>query len=90
MNCFAGIVSVTSSGVAGQSLPVSTKMFVNGAPFRRTLRNSVARLRSDRARIVRETCDAAGARPVNANSRGEPEPMAPRLPELRLRVGVMQ
>ena len=70
------MVSVTSSAVAGQ-LPVSTKILANGVPLMRTLRNSVARLRSARARMVRAALAAAGGSPVKVNSRGDAEPMAP-------------
>ena len=40
--------------------------------------------------MVSETEDEAGGREEKVNSRGEPEPMGPRLLDVRLRVGVGQ
>ena len=90
LNCLAVSVRTISSAEVGQSFPVSTKMLVNAVPLMRTLRNSVARLRSARTRMVSETEDELGGSDEKVNSRGEPEPMGPRLLEVRLRVGVVQ
>ena len=84
LNCFAVSVRTTSSGVAGQSLPVSTKTLAKATLLMRTLRNSVARLRSARTRMVSETEDEVGGSDEKVNSRGEPEPMGPRLLDVRL------
>ena len=40
--------------------------------------------------MVSETEDEVGGSEEKVNSRGEPEPMGPRLLEVRLRVGVRQ
>ena len=40
--------------------------------------------------MVSETEDAVGGSDEKVNSRGEPEPMGPRLLDVRLRVGAVQ
>ena len=79
----SGIESTSTSGASGQSLPPATNAVANGLPSRRTVRNSLERLRSERALIVSVAALSGERSPVKVASCGLPDPIAGRKTDSR-------